>query len=274
VLSASGGRAVVRDWIDATLDRVVENAARWHERQRVDDGWGEPWRPLGIFALAMATEREPRDLSPVTLRMLLRSAITGGPLSWTLLERAVQRCRVEDGPGRQHVALIRLVLTGRPHTEGREEVSVGLNEDHPSAAYQCGRLLAVLEASQRAALGEVGAGIVDRFYGTASTAPLTVFPRLIRGAQPHLGKLERDRPGAARAIETRMEEVLARLDGFPVTLSVEEQGLFALGFYHQKAADRARARAYAERKKQGLDQTEPSPEAGLLAATLEEGVQA
>lgn len=127
---------------------------------------------------------------------------------------------------------------------------VQLQSNHPEPAYHCGRLLAVLESIQRGALGDINATIVDRFYGTASTAPASVFGRLLRGAQPHLSKLRRDRPAAGYALQERLEEVLAALPAFPTTLNLKQQGLFALGYYHQRAHDRAQARARAAQKKQ------------------------
>ena len=76
-----------------------------------------------------------------------------------------------------------------------------------------------------------------------------MFSRLVRGAQPHLSKLERDRPGAYRALQARMEEVLSGLADFPRVLMLEDQGRFALGYYHQRAHDRAQAREAAERRR-------------------------
>lgn len=125
---------------------------------------------------------------------------------------------------------------------------VQLQPTHPEPAYHCGRLLAVLESIQRGALGDINATIVDRFYGTASTAPASVFGRLVRGAQPHLSKLRRDRPGAGHALQERLEEVLAALPAFPHTLDLKQQGIFALGYYHQRAHDRAEARARKAQK--------------------------
>ena len=141
---------------------------------------------------------------------------------------------------------------------------VQLETAQPSPAYHCGRLLAVLEAAQRAALGNVNATIVDRFYGTASASPASVFGRLLRGAQPHLSKLERDRPATYRALQMRLEDVLATIEAFPRTLTLEEQGLFALGYYHQRADDRARARAASERRKAGLGAGEDVVEEAAL----------
>ena len=127
-----------------------------------------------------------------------------------------------------------------------------LNEAHPSPAYHCGRLLAVLENAQRAAMPGLKTTTVDRFYGAASTAPVSVFGRLLGGAQAHLSKLERDRPGAWRRLEQQIEDVIAGLEGFPATLTLSEQGLFAMGFYHQRAHDRAaRTEAATARKTAG-----------------------
>jgi len=112
-----------------------------------------------------------------------------------------------------------------------------LNPDHPAAAYHCGRLLAVLANLQRAALGDVGAGVVQRYYVATSQTPGLVLGRLTSNAQNHLGKLE---GGLAFWYETKIADVMGRLgDGAPRFLDLEGQGLFALGYYQQIAALRA-----------------------------------
>ena len=116
-----------------------------------------------------------------------------------------------------------------------------LDPDTPDPAYRCGRLLAVLERIQRLAVPGIRTTLVDRFYGTASSAPASVFGRLLRDAQSHLATLARDRPAAHRALQRRLEEIQAGLPDFPRTLTLPEQGRFALGYYHQRAADRAAA---------------------------------
>lgn len=129
---------------------------------------------------------------------------------------------------------------------------VQLDTDNPNPAYRCGRLLAVLEEAQRQAIPGIKATIVDRFYGTASSAPASVFARLLRGAQPHLSKLKRDRPGAYTNLQRRLEDIQAGISAFPRILKLEDQGLFALGYYHQRAYDRAQAREAKERRKAGF----------------------
>jgi CRISPR-associated protein Csd1 len=254
ILSGSGGRTVVRDWIDATVAEVKQRLAYWFAGQSVVGPWGEEPKSWGVFALAAATVRDAsKDLGPVTPRALWRAALAATPVPSSLLWQAVQRNRAEGKVTAQRAALIKLVLCSNELDEAArrimEEKMTQLNLDNPNPAYLCGRLLAVLEEAQAAALPGIKAGIVDRFYGTASSAPASVFGRLLRGAQAHLGKLQRDRPSAYRAIQRRLEEAQSGLTAFPRTLTLEEQGLFALGYYHQRAYDRAQAKDAAERRK-------------------------
>lgn len=251
VLAGSGGRAAVRDWIDTTVGEVKEHVARWFQRQAVVDGYGQEARPLGLYALAAATVRDPqKDLAPPTPRALLHAALTGTPLPWGLLAQTVRRTQVEQEVNRPRAALIKLVLVSQ-QPDAKEDTLVQLDPTNANPAYRCGRLLAVLEGIQLAALGDVNATIVDRFYGTASTAPGAVFPWLVKNAQHHLHRLRRDRPGTHYRLQERLEEVMPEATGFPHTLTLRDQGLFALGYYHQRAFDRAQARAAAERRRAG-----------------------
>ena len=120
-----------------------------------------------------------------------------------------------------------------------EQMKPYLNPEHPSPAYQCGRLMAVLAALQHAALGDVGAGVVQRYYAAASATPALVFGRLVRTAQFHLNKVESG--GLAHWYEDLIAEISSRVkDGMPATLTLEEQSLFALGYYQQIAALRTK----------------------------------
>lgn len=255
-LSASGGRAVIRDWIDTTVGAVKANLARWFLRQQIVDAYGAPARPLNLYGLAVATVRESKDLPTTTPRTLLRAALTGAPLPLGMLYQAVRRSRADQDVTHARAALITLVLRSQS-PEIQEDRMSALDLQNTAPAYLYGRLLAVLAEVQRAAIGK--AAIIDRFYGTASSAPASVFARLLRGAQPHLTKLERDKPGVAKALQRRLEEVMSEIDGFRTTLTLEEQGFFALGYYHQRAHDRAQIQAAIERKRAGTasaDETE------------------
>ncbi len=262
-LSASGGRAVVRDWLDTTLAEAKRHCALWFQRQAIAGAWGEEPKPFGLYALAGATVRDPaKDLAPPTVRALVHAALAGAPLPIDLLYEAVRRSRAEQGVTQPRAALIKLVLRSRqPGNE--EDKMVELDLSNSSPAYRCGRLLAELEAAQTAAIPGAKATIVSRFYGTASSAPASVFGHLLTGAQAHLTKLERDNPGAHGRLQRNLEEIQAGLSRFPRVLTLEEQGLFALGYYHQRAHDRAQAKAGAERRRaaQAADSDENPAEA-------------
>jgi CRISPR-associated protein Csd1 len=122
-------------------------------------------------------------------------------------------------------------------------MTASLDPNSQDAAYLCGRLFAVFERLQYLALGGVNAGVVDRFYASASVTPALVMGRLFRNAQFHLAKTD---GGKAENVRKDFEEIASALGRkFPASLDLEAQGRFALGYYHQKADYRRRT---AERK--------------------------
>ncbi len=125
---------------------------------------------------------------------------------------------------------------------------VQLDTANQDPAYLCGRLLAVLERIQYAALGKTGSTITDRFYGTFSSAPASVMGTLFRKSQAHLAKLRKEKPGSEYALQGKLEEIQRPLTSFPRTLTLEQQGLFGLGYYHQRAQDRAERNARKQTK--------------------------
>jgi CRISPR-associated protein Csd1 len=121
---------------------------------------------------------------------------------------------------------------------GDTTMTASYNPNHPAQAYHCGGLLAVLANLQRAALGDVGAGVVQRYYAAASQTPGLVLGRLVSNARNHLAKLE---PGLSWWYEERIADVMIKLgDGKDIRiLDLEGQGLFALGYYQKLAELRA-----------------------------------
>jgi len=245
-LSGSGGRAVVRDWIDTSVGHVKRNLAHYFKLHRLIDAWGNEGRPLGVYSLAAATVRDMKDLQANTVKAIVRSGLTGTLLPSYLLSQALKRVCVESSDRKfphNRAVLIKMIIAQNSNVEGYMEQLDSQNQD---PAYLCGRLFAVLEQIQRAALGDVGSTIVDRFYGTASSAPASVFGNLLRGSQSHLGKLRKGKPASYHALQQRLETISGSLAAFPRTLKMQDQGLFSLGYYHQRAEDRAAARARKE----------------------------
>ncbi len=245
-LSASGGRAVVRDWLETTVPDAQENLKRWFRAQRVVDTRGEPGHPFGLFPLAAGAYRDAgKEMTPQVPAALVRAAIKGGRVPEDLLARAVRRNRSEGDVSRQRAALMKLVLIygGETMAETLEE----LNPQVEEPAYHCGRLLAELEELQRAAIPGVKATIVDRYYGAASSTPASVFGTLMRNHNSHVGKIRKERPGVGVAIQDRIGEITEKIGAsFPTTLTMRRQAIFALGFYHQRAHNRAEAKVARE----------------------------
>ena len=239
-LSASGGRAVVRDWLETTVPRAEHNLRRWFAAQRIVNARGETADPKGVYPLAASAYRDAnKEMVPTVPAALVRAALMGGQVPDDLLVRAVRRTRAEGDVSRPRATLMKLVLTyGRG--EALTETLERLSPNHPEAAYHCGRLLAELEALQVAAIPGVKATLVDRYYGSASSTPASVFGNLMRNSNAHLGKIRKERPGVGVAIQRRIEDITTSIGNrFPNTLTMREQAIFALGYYHQRAHNRA-----------------------------------
>ena len=116
---------------------------------------------------------------------------------------------------------------------------MGVNEECNDQAYVLGRIFAVLESIQKDANPGINSTIRDRYFNSACATPASVFPVLLKLKNSHIKKLERDSAGTKIYYEKlltdlfRMIEVKENGNGFAKRLSLEEQGKFILGYYHQ-----------------------------------------
>jgi CRISPR-associated protein Csd1 len=178
--------------------------------------------------------------------------LAGVPYPRTLLSAAITRLRAGDDPGSGwHAAVIkacinRAVRFSFPMTADakryaaiderrqKEELPVALEPNKKDTAYQLGRLFAVLESAQYAALGRVNAPIGDRYYAAASATPARVFGPLLRGLKHHVSDAKKR--GRGGWIELKVGEIMLMLPPeLPKTLRLEDQGRFAVGYYHERA---------------------------------------
>jgi CRISPR-associated protein Csd1 len=286
-VSGNGGRLRVYHWADLALTQVKENLKNWHGQLRVDFPWDEP-APVRLWQLLYALDREGVP-DEHTVLALLRRGIEGVPLGYSVLSAAVTRLRHPGGSDakekagdkksdpmslarlRVPVGLIRMCINDQFRQKGKSEMSEGLDEGCKIPAYVCGRLMGVYENLQWTAddaeqkkrrskteddgpKKEINLTITDRYFGLASTFPKVAFPRILDLSKAHRRKLKRDSAGASNRIEALIEHLFSYLGAteagpFPAQLSLEGQGLFALGYYHQKAAFRSQIAAYALAKK-------------------------
>lgn len=250
-LTPNAARLSIRYWMDSTVKELGDRLAdHWQDMQIQPLPWSVE-RPPGVQQLLLEVvplrKKDGRydyrgrsfdDIPPQLAGEFLRSILTGQRYPRQLLTQIVQRLRADGDINGLRAALIKAVLH-RDHRKGftKEAIPMSLEIEGSPLAYRLGCLFAVLEQAQRGALGDVNASIVDRYYGTASSVPYSVFPRLIAGCQNHLSKIRKDKPGFAVNIDKRLGEIVGALPAsFPKQLTIEQQGQFAVGYYHQKQA--------------------------------------
>lgn len=269
-LSGNGGRIVVRHWMQMPLEAAVVNLRQWFADLQITP-YGTPSTtekipPFALFRLACTTVREAKDLQADVPAQLYRAALDGAAPPLSLLNPMLKRLEIDlvkNGPNTalrnlSRFALLRLIVN-RNRKEGDPMIEPQVFETN-DPAYNCGRLLALFDDLQREALSTEGnrfdgAGVVEKYYGSASSAPNSAFGILWRLHQHHLKKVSQKGDkgkAAAFAIKRKIAEIASLFPQpaplqppqFPRTFSLQEQGRFALGFYQQKAADDAARRAH------------------------------
>jgi len=250
-LSPNAARLSVRFWLtddfSAFARRLADHAADL-ELQPKPFGWGA--KPPSIQRLLVKTTalmEKFENIPPLLAGEVTRAVLTGARYPQSFFAASVMRLRAgDDASNGWHAAVIKAVLARDLRSKfAKEEIPVSLDRDNPNQAYQLGRLFAAVETAQRAALGKVNATIRDRYFGAASATPAAVFPILIRGVQNHLGKLRKS--GKGIWLEREIEEITSQLaPQFPRALKLEEQGRFALGYYHQRRGQFTTKEAEAE----------------------------
>ncbi len=232
-MSPNTARISIRFWHVSRLDEFVSKIAEHHRdleivRSDRDQELIFPWHIL------RETARESKDISPLLSGGLMRAILFGQPYPQTLLMAVIRRLRADRKVLHTRAAVIKACLN-RQSRFGIQpltmEIDVSLDEDRPEVGYQLGRLFAELEKTQYDALGDINSNIKDKYFGAASATPGSVFPRLIRLTQHHLNKLD----VAAKVYrERRVQQICAKIANFPTQLGLQGQGLFVLGYYHQR----------------------------------------
>ncbi|MGY6554308.1 MAG: type I-C CRISPR-associated protein Cas8c/Csd1 [Wenzhouxiangella sp.] len=259
-LAPNASRLSVRFWQVDTLGvlagRIAQHAKDLHLEPL-------PWRTepsAWRLVLATAPSRDGRskseDVSPLLAGEFMRAILSGAPYPRSLLANTIMRFRADGDISGLRVALCKGVLARERRRDihtSKEEIPVSLDKQSTQPGYLLGRLFAVLENVQRAALGgQVNATIRDRYYGAASATPASIFPVLLRNTQNHLGKLRKERAGQAVNLEKDIREIVGGLpDQFPRSLKIEDQGRFAIGYYHQSQSYFTRRDAAADASTEG-----------------------
>lgn len=238
-LSPNAARLSVRFWAEDDFSAFAQRLLD-HERDLAIEP--KPWgsKPPSVFLLLCKTtalQEKAENVPPLLAGEVMRAVLTGARYPRTLLSAALTRLRAGDDASRGwHAAAIRAVLARDFRLNlSREETPMALDRENANPAYRLGRLFAAYETAQRLALGKVNSTIRDKYFGAASATPASVFPLIVRGAQNHLAKLRKEKPGLAFTLDKEIEDIFSQMKGeWPRSLTLEAQGRFAIGYYHQR----------------------------------------
>jgi CRISPR-associated protein Csd1 len=242
-LSGAAARIAVRDWIETSLYDFRKSIAQWFNDIAIMEYDSDlkilKTRYAGLYNLARSSQntKNDKDVSlSRTAAYLWNSAIKNTPLPLWLLTKVLQRARLDEyGVTAERASLIKLILN-RNNKGGDFMVTEKMEEGHKPVAYVCGQIFAKLESIQYAALGDRNAGIRERYFTYAMTSPAAAFGRLFNLHSKHFTKLRNEKPGLAINLDKELQLLCkeVNINSFPTTFMLEEQGQFAIGYYHQK----------------------------------------
>lgn len=259
-LSGVNGRVMVRSFDEGSYDDLYNNVTQWYKDLSLINysGTGEAKFPK-LFTINTRLLKYSTDKTKLSDRIKdelsglepqIMYAITHNtPLPDTAAAKALAYIRSDmygssqdDGSvknkqiDRISCQILKTWLNRKYRNQNKEDyvIMTEINKDSPSKAYQTGRLMAVYAKIQNVALGDVNAGVVEKYYTSACTAPALVIGKLATMSQYHLSKLDK---GLAIYFSKQLEEIAEKIGcSIPANFSLTEQAEFALGYYHQNAA--------------------------------------
>jgi CRISPR-associated protein Csd1 len=247
-LSQNQGRQVIRFWHKDTFGNFVKNVGQHHlDMEFGEDNQQMPMIPPKLL-LKMTVPQKSNDkaVSPLLEGLLMNSIINNTPYPLPMFNAILSRMRIDHtskGPQGKHpvwfeyarAGFIKACLIRMARTRGKHEedmITVSLNEESQNVPYRLGRLFAVLEKAQSDTNRELKSTINSKYFSSASTTPAVVFPGLLKLSQHHIAKSE-----WGFKSDQAIQEIMSGINGFPKTLSLEEQGMFMIGYYHQRKAN-------------------------------------
>lgn len=236
-LSANSGRVVIRDWMEGPFEDLAASVACWFDDLSIVSRDGLRTIDSHKFnAVVAASLRDLKDASAPMVAVLWRCAVKRQRIPHQIMAQTLSRVRlnfIRDEPARH--ARLGLLKAYCLREERIPNMNVKINEYETNPAYLCGRIMAILARIQMRAMPTVGVGIVQRYYAAASATPALVLGRLVRNAQiAYLPKIDSD--GLRHWFENQLADVWSKLNEAPPrVLTLEEQTLFAMGYYHQLA---------------------------------------
>jgi CRISPR-associated protein Csd1 len=235
-LAPNASRLAVRFWHMDQFGAFVERVAQHYRDMLIMKRFDRDPDLIPIWMILKETAPlgDSKRVAPLLGGVLMRSILTGAPYPMSLYSSIIARIRADHEINYVRSAVIKAFLVRKQRfypNGGKEELTVGLNTENRNAGYMLGRLFALLEKAQEDANPGINATIRDRYFGSASASPGSVFPILLRLVQHHISKAE-----WGWRTDRQIGAVMSDIDQFPTHLSLDDQGQFALGYYQQRQA--------------------------------------
>ncbi len=233
-LAPNAARIAVRFWTHGTVLQFAERIKSHFDDLEIARGGVKDQEFYSLHKLLSNTAFEYKisNVAPNLAGAVMQAILNGKPYPITLLYQCLRRIRAERNVNRIRAAILKACInrTNRYYKKNeKEEISVALDKGNLNPAYRLGRLFAVLENIQKTAQGIET--IRERFYGAASSAPITVFPQLLKLKNHHLAKLQK---GGIIYFESILGEIFSGIEEIPSHLPLDSQARFAVGYYHQR----------------------------------------
>lgn len=233
-LSPNASRISVRFWHVSNVGKISDRIGQHFRNLSIIKNYSsDPDYPaLWQLLRETAAQRDSRNISPLLGGQLMQTILTGQPYPRTLLTAVILRIRADKKINYLRAAMLKAYLTRNFKMEVKKE----MDNESKSVGYRLGMLFSILEKAQEEAISGASSTIKDRYFGAASATPRRVFAILLKGVQNNISKLRRVEETRRRSIyfDKLITEATFKLSSFPATLSLEEQGMFALGYYHQR----------------------------------------
>lgn len=238
-ISPNASRLSVRFFRQSSFGDVIGKIKQHYDDIAIVTDNRSKWVDIPLWALLRETvnpNANDKTPAPQMAGDTLRAVLTGGRYPETLYRQTLLRIRAEHDITRGKAAIVKgYLLRNTKHRKDyayiKEVSTMALNEASNYTPYVLGRLFSTLEAVQSTANPGINTTIRDKYFNSACATPAAVFPILLKLANSHLKKIG---GGLAVNYGKQIGELTARLGtAFPKTLSLEEQGAFILGYYHQ-----------------------------------------
>lgn len=236
-LAPNAARISIRFWKTGKVADFATNIAKHFEDLEIIRSKNDEKEYFSLFNLLsnVSFEFKVDNVPPNLAGKVIESVLDGTKYPDTLQQQCIRRIRAEQHVNRIRAAILKASLNRKETIYNTNEklITMSLDLENKNQGYLCGRLFAVLEKIQEDAQPGINTTIKDRYYGAASSTPVTVFGRLLNLSNHHLAKLG---GGSKTYYEKMIQEIMTGVssNGLPAHLSLDDQSRFAIGYYHQR----------------------------------------